>query len=339
MFELLIWSVIFIVAAAALIKAADWLAAGAQRLAAGGREPDLAAASIALALPELALALAAVTLGLPELVVPLAVGSTIANILLVAGASVMAAKGLPVKKEYIDLDAPLLAAAAAIFFTVACDGEVNRFEGLLMAVIFFVYTIYIFSRSNRTGLTPRDIITPAAIASSGQKLVEAVGARFDRGFEMIKNASRQNFFKALFLSLAGAGLLVFAANVAIKSLISVAAIIQIFPAMLAMTVLAAATSLPELFSSLATIRRKRYEMSLGNVFASNTVNLLLVCGVAAMFLPLPFEGAALTVGLPFLAISVGLLIISSFSRKINFGEGIMFLFLYFLFIVKIFNLF
>lgn len=339
MIELIIWLAVFVVSLAALVKAADWLAAGAQRVAGGGVEPSFAAASIAVALPELALSLAAVTFGRPDLVIPLVIGSSIANILLVVGVSALAAKNLPVKKEHIDLDAPLLAAIVAIFYLIVYDGDVNSLEGLLMVAIFFVYTFYIFSCANRRGLSPRDIITPENLALNGQKLVESVGARFDHGFDNIRNGGKGGFAKALLLSLAGAAILVAAANIAVESLVNIADILFVPAALLAISVLAAGVSLPELFSSLKTIGRKRYEVTLGNIFASNAINLMVVCGIAALFAPLPAKGLELTIGLPFLAASAGLLIISSFSRKINFGEGIMFLFLYLLFFVKLFGLF
>jgi len=336
--ELFIWLAILLVSLVAVVKAAGWLAASAQRIVKNGKRSDFAVASIAAALPELGLALAAVNLGRPELVVPLVIGSSIANILAVVGFLAVAAKELPVKKDNIDLDAPLLAAVAAIFGFVIFDGRVNSLEGLLMATIFFVYTIYVFSRQQRV-LTPLDIITPEIINSRGQSLVEVIGSRFDREFYKIKNAGRQNFIKALFLSLASAALLIFAASLAIESLTSVARIVLILPVTLAMTVLAMSAAFPEIFFGLETIKRKRHDVALGNIFASNAVNLLLVCGISALFVPLPVDTVVLAVGLPFLVVSVGLLIVSSFSSRINSGQGLMHLFLYFLFLVKLFGLF
>ena len=110
-------------------------------------------------------------------------------------------------------------------------------------------------------------------------------------------------------------------------------------AALALSVLSIAGAIPELSSSLEIVRKRRYEVMLGNVFASTTVNLLLVAGIGALFSPLPLGQEVLELGLPFLAAAVGLLTVSLFSRKINAGEGMMCLFIYFLFLAKLFNSF
>jgi cation:H+ antiporter len=136
-----------------------------------------------------------------------------------------------------------------------------------------------------------------------------------------------------------AGLIALAANFTIESLAQISRILIIPGAVVAMMALSIGAVLPELFNSLAVIAKKKQEVIMGNVFAAVTINLLLVCGISALFMPLPIDSAILTVGMPFLAVSAGLLVISSFSRKINFGEGLVYLFLYFLFFVKLFNLF
>lgn len=333
--ELLIWSVIFIVSLVALLKAAGWFGAAAARIFGLAANSRFAAAPIAAALPELALSLAAVLAGRPELAAAIVIGSSIANILLVVGLSAVAAKSLPVKREQIDLDAPLLVAALAIFYFAARDGEVVFWEGALMAAAFLACAFFVLFRGRPREFTPRDIIEPGFLAA-GRNIVEIVGVRFSRGLESF---SGKSFGAAVFLALAAAALLALAANFAIGSLDNIAAIIKRPGAALAMAALALASALPELLSSLEIIRKRRYEMMLGNVFASTTVNLLLVCGISALFSPLPLGREVLNIGLPFFAAAAGLLTVSAFSRKINNGQGMMFLFLYFLFLAKVFNLF
>ena len=99
--------------------------------------------------------------------------------------------------------------------------------------------------------------------------------------------------------------------------------------LLAFSVLAAVAALPEIWSSLKIIAKKRYELVMGNVFS----------GVAAMFSPLPVGGAAAEVGLPFFAAAAALLTVSGLSRKISSGQGWLYLFLYLLFWAKLFQIF
>ncbi len=335
--ELLIWSVIFIVSLVALVKAADWIVQGAQAALGKSGTAAMAALAVGAALPELAAALAAVSRHRPELAAAAVIGASIANILLVVGALAVFAKGLLVKKEYLEADAPMLAAGAAVFYFIAADGAINPLEGLLLAVIFFVYAAYVFPAGRRRDLTPVDLITPGNIGSGVVQLVEMVPTRVERMLGKISGGGP--FWKTLLLLLAGVALLVVAANFAVDSLVNISGILAIPATITTMVVLAAAAALPELFAGLAIIRKKQRELTLGNIFAATTANLLLVCGLAALFTPLPLDGVTRLVGLPFLAVSAGLLVVSAFAKKIGFGQGMMFLFLYFLFFVKLFNLF
>ena len=140
-------------------------------------------------------------------------------------------------------------------------------------------------------------------------------------------------------ALGAAGLLALAAVFAVEALTGIAKSLAISSVLLAFSVLAAVAALPEIWSSLKIIAKKRYELVMGNVFSGTAVNVLLVTGVAAMFSPLPVGASAAAVGLPFFAAAVALLTVSGFSRKISSGQGWLYLFLYLLFWAKLFQIF
>jgi len=346
--ELIIWSLVFVVSVCALIKAADWLVLGLQKVAriSGSRamQAGLPAALIGVALPELAAAIAAVVQGYPEVAVALVIGSSIANILLVTGVSALTGGPLALKKEYIELDLPLFAASVMAFCFVAADGTINRFEGVVMILMFFVYSFYVFSLRPRRDITARDIITPELLGGPAiARIVEMLPTRLEKKLEAVTGAEKHPWWKAAIFLFGGAAFLVVAANFTVDSLMGISGnkLIMVSGAVTAMIVLAIATALPELFGSLDAIRAKKDGLTLGNLFAATTVNLLLVCGVASLFAPLAFGSAAviLSVGLPFLAAAALLLVIAAITGKINSGEGALFLFLYFIFFVKLLGLF
>jgi len=336
MTEFFIWLAVFAIFLVALIKAAELIAAGTQKLVGDASGSDMAVAAIGAALPEAAAAAVAVLQGWPELAMAIVIGSSIANILLVVGVSALAAKSLTIRKDHIGTDLPLFAASAVLFYFVAQDGKVVFWEGLLMLIVFFVYAVGVLSNARRE-LTPRDVINPSMIGAAGARLMETVGTRIERGLERVAHR-RDNFWKISLMVLGGAILLAVSAHITIEALVNIS-YDWVAPTAMAMVVLAVAAAVPELTNSLKVIRRKRYEVALGNIFAATTANLLLVTGVAAMFAPLPLDGATLIVGLPFFVASTGLLLVSAFSGKVNFGQGLMYLFLYFLFFVKLFGLF
>ena len=336
--ELIIWCSIFIISLYALIKAADWLTMGLQKIA-GGAANGFAIASVCVVLPELAATIAAVMQGEPRLAVAIVIGSSIANILLVTGIGAVSAKSIAVKAEHVDQDLPIFVASVLFFCLVAYDGKINLLEGFLAVVIFFVYAAYVFSQNRRHALTPRDIITSESIGGAVSRLVEVIPTRLERNFERIKNAGHHSSWKTVLFLAGGAALLVVAANFTIDSVVNISKIIEIPAVITAMIVLAIGATLPEIFSGLEVARKKRYEIMMGNVFSIATINLLMVAGVGALFMTLPVDGVVLTVGLPFLAASSILITVSAISRRINFGEGIMYLFFYLLFFVKLLDIF
>jgi len=332
--ELIIWLIFFAVSVAALLIGAAWFSAGAARFLGKGQGDRPPAIAIGAALPELALALAAALSGRPELVLPIIVGSSIANILLVAGVCAAAAKDLPIAKECARDDASFLALAAVLLLFSAADGVIVFWEGLMMIAAFFICVIYLFFYDRPRRFTPRDIIAPAMFGGSS-RIAENVGARFSRGF----GRKAKNIPAALLLGLFGALLLAIAADLAIESLAGMASLLPIGAAALSFSVLAAATALPEIQGSLRVIAQKRYELALGNVFLAVAATVLPAAGICAMISPLPVGRETAAIGLPFFAASAVLLTVSGFSRKINFGQGWLYLLLYSLFLAKLFNLF
>lgn len=341
MLLLVLWSLVFAIALAIVIKSANWLALGAQKLAerAGltALEAGLVVVSVGTSLPELALAIAAVQQGISEIAVALAVGSSVANILLIAGISAIAARTLAIKEDLVNSDASFFAISIVLFFFAAQDGSINALEGAVMLAALLAYIIFVLSTSRRGWLTPKDLITPAMLqASQGPRLVEVLPTRLDR--QDGNNRKRSGMEISIIAALGLVGLVV-GAHFGIKSMITIAGLLGTTAPLAAMVILAVSASLPELFAAVKTASRKRYEITLGNIFGANIFNLLLVCGASAMFSTLKLDAGTLAIGLPFMMAASVLLLVSCLSRRINLAEGVMYLLAYAFFIVKLFNLF
>jgi cation:H+ antiporter len=116
---LVFWIAVFIVSLVALVKSADWLLASSEKIGLSiGLSPFIVGVTIVAfgtSFPELVSSFVAVFQGVSEIVAANAIGSNIANILLVAGIAAIVAKRLSVTKDLIDLDLPLIAISTAIF--------------------------------------------------------------------------------------------------------------------------------------------------------------------------------------------------------------------------------
>jgi len=99
------------------------------------------------------------------------------------------------------------------------------------------------------------------------------------------------------------------------------------------------TSLPELLVSVKAALNKKSDLALGNIFGSNVFNILVVVGLPGLFKTLTVDSQTFMIGVPALGLATLLFIISGISRRIHIWEGALYLSVYVLFIVKLFNWF
>jgi cation:H+ antiporter len=238
---ILLWVVVFIVSLVVLVKGADWLLVSAEKIGLKiGMSPFVIGVTIVAfgtSLPELISSFVAVSQGLNDFVIANAVGSNIANILLVIGLATLVSKRLQVTKDLIDLDLPLLAISTSIFLLVAWDGSVNFFESLFLIATYVIYLGF--------SLIYKD----------------------DRAHEKVKRPEvGPRDLTMLIIGIAGLSI---GAKYLIDSVEQLAIILNIAPGVIAITAVAIGTSLPEVLVSVKAASRRQSEVALGNVFGSN----------------------------------------------------------------------
>lgn len=305
---------VFVASLVALVKGADFLIKGAERI---GRFFGLPAfvigaliVGVGTSLPEVASSFAALLAKTPEIVISNAVGSNIANILLVAGLAAVVGGKIVSTKELIDIEVPLLVAASAIFLGTAYDGVVTTVEAALLFVGFVVYVSYL-------------LIHP------DESVVDE-----DHKQEKVKHLEIQDF-----AMLIGGGIgLVLGAKFLIDSVIVIAVSFGVSAGVVAISAVAVGTSLPEIIVSVTAVLKGKTDLAFGNVFGSNVFNVLMMVGIVGLFGPLPVDNQTLLVGLPIFAVVTIMFVISAISKRIYIWEGLMFLLVYVFFIIKIFGI-
>ena len=308
---LIFWVAVFIVSLFVLVKGADWLLTSSEKIGLRiGLSPFVVGVTIVAfgtSLPELISSFVAVSRGVTEIVVANAVGSNIANILLVVGISAIVGKRLVVSKDLIDLDLPLIALSTAIFLLVAYDGSITFFEAMFLTVTYVIYLGF--------SLIYKD----------------------DEAGEKVKRPPiKTNDLLMLVIGVVGLSV---GAKFLIDAIVELSGILNIGAGVIAITAVAIGTSLPELIVSVKAALRKQSEIALGNVFGSNIFNLLAVVGLPGIFATLYIDEQTVALGLPVLLMATILFIISGISRRIHVQEGALFLMLYVIFITKLFGLF
>jgi len=336
--ELIFWIFIFILNLILLIKGADWFVESSEKIALALKiSPFIVGVTIVAfgtSFPELASSVAATLKGQTEIVGANVVGSNIANILLIVGLSAIAAQTLIVKRSLIDVDLPLLASTTVLFLFTTADRQIVLGEGILLLFGFLVYLLYtIFQRKEEILTLELVEILPEGTT------IQILPSRVERRREEVKKEPEKLTPKVFVFLIVGLLSLIIGANYIIDSVVEIAKILKIVPALISITAIAVGTSLPELIVSVRAASQKKYEISLGNIFGSNVFNILIVAGVPAIIRPLTVDTLTFSIGLPFLIVATLLFVISGISRRIHRWEGSIYLLIYLLFLVKLFNLF
>jgi cation:H+ antiporter len=329
------WSAVFIVSLALMIKSADWLLEKSEKMGlALGISPFIVGVTIVGAgtsFPELISGLMAVWQKATEIVVANAVGSNIANILLVIGISAVVARKIEVHKSLIDLDLPLLAISTALTLGVVWDRQVTLAEAIFLLLTYAIYLTYTMKHKEEedAGIVARkDLpdIVPSVVLKDDKKEHKSIRRPKIKSNDLI-------------LLLAGIVGLFLGSKYLIKSVIELSLILNVTAGLIAITAVALGTSLPELLVSAKAAKRGKADIAIGNIFGSNVFNLLVVIGFPALFSTLVVDEKTFVIGIPVLVIATLVFVISGISRKIHIWEGLMYLALYILFIVKLFNIF
>ncbi len=330
---LILWIVIFVISLIALVKGSDWLISSAEKIGlAIGLSPFIVGVTIVgigTSFPELISSLAATLKGVTEVVAANAIGSNIANILLIVGISAVIGRRLVVTKSLIDLDLPLLAIATVLFLGVVWDKKITFGESLLMLATYLVYLLYTVLHKDT-----EDTDEIYEVLPSRRERRKHIAVQKKETFIRPKLAGKD--FIMLILGVIG---LFLGAKYLIESLVKLSEILNVATGVIAITAVALGTSLPELLVSAKAAFQKKSEISLGNIFGSNIFNAFVVIGFPGLFSLLSVDNQTFAIGVPTMAFATFLFIISGISRRIHIWEGFFYLSIYILFIAKLFNWF
>jgi cation:H+ antiporter len=294
-----------------LLLGAEVLVRGATRLAAAlGVSPlviGLTLVAFGTSAPELAVSVQAALAARPEIALGNVVGSNIFNVFLVLGLAALLAP-VPVAQRLVWLDVPLMIAASALLWVLAANG-LGRLDGLLLLAGLTAYTLFVARESRRE----TDAIREEYARQFGPPVRRAGGGRAWR--------------LDLLLIGGGLGLLVLGARWLVDGAVALARMLGVSDAVIALTIVAAGTSLPEIATSAVAAVRGERDIAVGNVVGSNLFNVLGIAGVAGLLAPagIPRMSALLHFDLPVMvAAAVACLPIFFTGHVIARWEGALF---------------
>jgi len=303
-----------------LFAGGDLLVRGASRLArALGVSPlmvGLTVVAFGTSAPEAAVSVQASLAGNPGLALGNVVGSNVFNVLLILGMVSLIAP-LPVQRQLIRLDVPVMIAASLLVCVLALDGTVGVAEGAVLISGLVGYLGYLVQQGRRApGSVPEesDPVPPAGARARGTK----------------------SLIMDLVLIALGLGALVWGADQLVEGSVAIARRFGASELVIGLTLVAAGTSLPEVAASVVAAVRGEREIAVGNVVGSNIFNLLFVLGASALAGEggVPVPQGALTFDLPVMAgVALACFPVFLTGRVISRWEGALFLLYYAIYLV------
>jgi cation:H+ antiporter len=217
--------------------------------------------SFATSAPEVLVSVVAALRGEPDLAVGNAIGSNIANIGLVLGL-VALIRPIELKSATLRREMPALLAVSLLTVALFLDSHLSRVDGLVLLTGLAIVVIWLV----RLGLR----------SSSTDPLQQDFEAEIplDMGMTM-----------AVVWLIIGLAALLFGAELLVDGAIEIARSVGVSEVVIGITLVALATSLPELAVSAVSAIKGEYGLAIGNIVGSNIFNLLAVIGVAATIQP------------------------------------------------------
>jgi cation:H+ antiporter len=295
---------LFLVGLLVLYYGAEWLIHGASSLALQyGIRPvivGLTVVALGTSMPEFLVNTVAVWDGEHSLALGNIIGSNISNIALILGASALVLP-LAVTPQILRKEYPMMVAAMTLFYLMALDGLISRWDGLILIGCLFALGGYLFYDARRA--------TP-------DKLLDDIEGELPSGDEEASAPAKA------FYVIGGTGGLAFGAHLMVDSAVEIAHTMGVDPAVFGLSVVAIGTSLPELAASMVGAVKSESDLSVGNVLGSNLLNVLFVVGIVSSVSPLSVDPPSLRLHFPvMLGFCVVLLPIAWTEFQISRLEG------------------
>ena len=247
-----------------LVKGADFFVDGAVGIAARFGIPQLVIgltiAAMGTSMPEAAVSITSALKGSAGITVGNVVGSNIMNILVILGLTAVITP-IAVQRSTRRFEIPGMIAVSILFLVFGyTGGEVVRFEGIIMWLVFIGYLGYLFWI-----------------------------AKNNKDEESDEEDKKWSLPVQLIAIVGGIAAIVLGSDLAVDGATAIAKAFGMSDRIIGLTIVAFGTSLPELVTSVTAARRGKADIAIGNIVGSNIFNILFVAGTTALITPVVFE--------------------------------------------------
>ena len=275
---------LFIVGLALILSGANALTDGASSIAKRMKVSELVIGLTIVAFgtsaPELAVSAISAIKGNGDIALGNVVGSNLFNTLMIIGCTVLV-RPLKVSRLLIKKEIPLCILASFVLILLCADategcvaGGLSRTDGLVLLCFMAIFLSHTFS-----------------IAAGEEQNVSESGIK------------EMPLWRAILFSIGGLIFLIAGGESFVRGASGLARALGASESLIAVTIVAGGTSLPELATSVVAALKGRSEMAVGNVVGSNLFNIFLILGLSSTISPIKLAGIG--------AIDLGMVLLSS----------------------------
>lgn len=207
-----------------------------------------------------------------------------------------------ISRKFFNRDSVVLLVTVVIFFVMALDFRITRFEGITLILIYFIYLYFLHHHEK---ISPK------------------------------KGGRKKPAHPFLDFSLLSGGLVLvlYSSSTVVKNGILVAESFGVPETLIAIFVISLGTSLPEVTVSLYSAIKKSYQLSIGNLMGSVTCDMLLTLGAGASIAGFNVEKKLVFFDIPFLffTLVIALLLLRKGGRLLKW-EGAILIFIYLIYL-------
>ena len=306
---------LFAVGLVLLIKGGDWFVDGATGIARRFNLPDIivgaTVVSIGTTLPEVMVSVTGAMQGQGAMAYGNAIGSIICNTSLIAAISVACNPG-PVNVKTMKMPVIFFFSSAALYCMAAYVlGEFPQWLGFVLLAIFVVYML----------ITVRQGLKNPSEAHEEEE----------------EGGKPKQLWQELLLLVGGAAVFAVGADLLVDNGTFIAQELGVPETVIALTFVALGTSLPELVTTITSLRKGHASLGIGNVIGANIFNLVLVSGASVALAPfkvpvgklLMGQNASLVLDIPvMLGVMLLLTVPALTTKKLHRWQGIALLCIY-----------
>ena len=287
-----------------LIKGADIFVEGASKIATMLHIPmiviGLTIVAFGTSAPEAAVSITSAIKGTAGIAIGNIVGSNIANVLLILGASGLIGE-LVVKKNTFFIETPYVIVVTVVLYLLGyVDGSLSFGDGIILWIFFVIFLMYLFYLTKKGDETSIDDVP-----------------------ELDEN---DRLWKLIVMIVFGMICVVIGSQVTVDAASEMARTFGVSDRLIGLTIVSVGTSLPELVTSVSASFKGRYDIAVGNIIGSNIFNILFVLGTTSLVAPqnVPFASNFLLDGIISIGAVVLFMIFSGRNLRLKkYGAAIM----------------